>query len=192
MVPSSSAHAISKVVLGLQTEKAELASHGTSLAGGGHPVEKIDDGPVEQANSLYFSWYYNPVRVCERCHKVDTELDRQRKMRFKHLMRQQRARTDKSEDETQKWREIEAKIFKQRQFVSRLAKQDAPHQAPHQRSQNNLYQQQFAQYSSQFDGLPGSNSMAFDSVAEPSGGVAFGRAYKLNSLHSNQQGMLFI
>lgn len=208
MVPSSSAHAISKVVLSKQTEKAELAAAqdpafaGAKLAKNSSKkenknIDENDNEPVEQANSLYFSWYYNPVRVCERCHKVYTELDRQRRVKFKHLMRQQRARADKNEDDTHKWREIEAKIFKQRQSMSRLAKPDLAHhqqlQAQHlsqNQSQYSQYQQQFSQYS-MFDGIPGANSLAFDSVAEgpTAGGVAFGRAYKLNSLRGNQQGM---
>eukprot|EP01032_Pedospumella_encystans_P021682 gene21682-24586_t len=201
MVPSSSAHSISKVVLSKQTEKAELAAAqdpafaGATLARNKSKKDKKnaveeDNEPVEQANSLYFSWYYNPVKVCERCHKVYTELDRQRRVKFKHLMRQQRARADKNEDDTQKWREIEAKIFKQRQSMSRLAKPDNLQAQAQQLSQN---QSQYSQYQSQYslyDALPGANSLAFDSVAEGpvGGGVAFGRAYKLNALRGNQQG----
>jgi hypothetical protein len=184
MVPSSSAHSISKTVLGIQTEKAELVGKDPTFAGASLSSAASDNSPVELANSSYFSWYYTPVRVCERCHKVYTELDRQRKMRFKHLMRQQQQKVEKGEDDTQKWREIEAKIFKQRQFVSRLAKQDSPH------AQAGQQDKEFSQYSS-YEGLPGANSLAFDSFADGAsgaGGVAFGRAYKNNALHGSQQG----
>lgn len=191
------------MVLSKQTEKAELAAAldpafaGAKLARNKSKKEKLnidetDNEPVEQANSLYFSWYYNPVKVCERCHKVYTELDRLRKVKFKHLMRQQRARIDQNEDDTQKWREIEAKIFKQRQAMSRLAKPDV--QTPHAQQQSALHNQsQYSQYQSHYsmyDALPGANSLAFDSVAEgpTNGGVAFGRAFKLNAIRGNQQG----
>ena len=141
MVPSSSAHCIGKTVLSIKASQelsgSEQANTETSV-------------PVEQANSLYFGWYYQPVRVCEKCYKVYTELDRYRKLRFKHLMKQHE-KTD--ENDPKRWREVEARIFKQRQFVSRLASLDTASSAQHQ----------------QQGVLAGSHSMAFDSVVDGAG-----------------------
>lgn len=117
------------------------------------------DAPVEQANSMYFGWYYHPVRVCERCHKVYTELDRYRKMRFKHLMKQHEKGDD---NDPKKWREVEARIFKQRQSVTRLAKLETASSAQHNAHQQQLYQQQQGM-------VAGSHSLAFDSVLDASG-----------------------
>jgi hypothetical protein len=180
MVPSSSAHCISQTVL---TTKSATAPASTSAASskprsrwaGDAPPEAKEEDEVEQANSMYFGWYYNPVRVCERCHKIYTELDRQRKLRFKHLMRKQRELLDKADDESQRWREVEQRIFKQRQFVSRLAKLETTSSA-HNRAHRSL--------SRDDGGVTGAHSLAFDSLADGPGfssGVAFGRAYKHNA-----------
>lgn len=214
MVPSSSAHCISKTVLGNKLTAAAQEASSSPVFRGSTTLPVEVEGPVEQANSLYFGWYYHPVRVCEKCYKVYTELDRYRKLRFKHLIKQQ----EKSdENDPKKWREIEARIFRQRQFVSRLAKLDTAASAAQHSS--HYYQQQA--------GILGSHSMAFDSVLEGSGkfenllfsdqcmviicifsflsyisfisfntildyfaaqeGVAFGRAYKLNASRSDGQ-----
>jgi hypothetical protein len=176
LVPSSSAHCISQTVLSAKSPAsaaptADEAISASAKKARAAELAAAEAEEVEQANSLYFGWYYNPVRVCERCHKVYTELDRQRKLRFKHLMRKQREQADKVDDEQQRWREVEQRIFKQRQFVSRLAKMETASTAHHK-----------AQRAQQPGGLLGSHSLAFDSVAgdaDPlSGGVAFGRAFR--------------
>ena len=171
MVPSSSAHCIGQTVLGGKANSTtafeDLPTAGMSAKrlSALQASQEVNLDDVEQANSLYFGWYYNPVRVCERCHKVYTELDRQRRVRFKHLMRKQRQQLDKEDDENQKWREVEKRIFKQRQFVSRLATLDTASTASH-RAERGLYE--------------GGHSLAFDSMAEGGAGVAFGRGIRHN------------
>jgi hypothetical protein len=171
MVPVSAASNIDRAALGNTTAQAELGEANLAKAATAALFEvDLSTNESELLRNAHFGWYYTPVRVCERCHKVYTDLDRRRKRRYKQLIQKQKEKIEANEDEQDKWREVEARIFKQRQAMSRLAKVE-----------DSASLQEGSM-------LAGANSLAFDSVAgDGSGGVAFGRAYK-NASRSQQQG----
>ncbi|KAJ1393138.1 hypothetical protein B484DRAFT_425471, partial [Ochromonadaceae sp. CCMP2298] len=95
-VPQSSAHHIAKAALTAQKEKTNEDD-----------IEELVDAEVDQGRFGHISWYYTPVRVCERCHSVYTELDRQRKLRHKHLWSKQKQLIDQADEDNGRWRDLE-------------------------------------------------------------------------------------
>ncbi len=135
----------------------------------------------EKHNNLgHLNWYYSPVRVCEHCYLVYRELDRKRALRHKNMKKAQRVEVE--QNEVEKGREIEKKIFAQRQFVSRMAASqkdinaNANKAVDSNNSQfnnssggNNSYKQSLRSGNnnniSSTDLLYGGDSLAFESVA---------------------------
>lgn len=150
-LPVSSAHRIALNVLGSKAIEAGTGTDGGDGTSSSHKTKKIDFNKMKEltprtverssmarlanetnpnhfgeheSNSVgQLSWYYSSHRVCDRCYKVYNELDRRRKLRHKHMLKLQKELLDSEDSNKDKWRDVERRIFQQRQFVTRLMKE---------------------------------------------------------------------
>lgn len=105
-----------------------------------HDLAKLKDLPMNDFNQIkWFALHHSLVHVCECCYKVYCKLETYRKGRHekarKELIRTQHQQEEELslEEQRKKDREIEQRIFRQRQFMSKLSK------SPHHKTNNGSY-----------------------------------------------------